>query len=272
MTRTGQPPLPHFVTALILASMFVASVSLAQTPLVRTSPAESPFPSVSGAELTKIEGVSDRSYLAAVMLPDGAGSVPVVVVLHGALGLNQAMMSLADTVRQAGFVVVIGCWQVGQAQTDGNRLCSEAIPQADWLADPAALCCAKELIAMARSLPGARTDRLGLYGLSIGGQAALWIASKGGNVQAVVADAPPSANVRASLSGLSAPLLLLHGTADRAVPVEQTRQYEEAARNLGKSVIAAYFDGAGHLASVQPESQAAARQRAVAFLREHLMK
>ena len=131
-----------------------------------------------------------------VLRPEGTGPSPVVVVLHGGLGLNKVMMSVAEDVRRAGFVVVIGCWQAGQAQAEGNRLCSEATPQAEWLADPATRCCAKELIAMARSLSGARVDRLGLYGLSIGGQAALWVASTGANVQAVVADAPPSAKPR----------------------------------------------------------------------------
>jgi dipeptidyl aminopeptidase/acylaminoacyl peptidase len=64
----------------------------------------------------------------------------------------------------------------------------------------------------------------------------------------------------------------LHGTADKLVSVEQTREYERAARALGKPVATAYFEGVGHLASVQPESQAEARRRAIAFLREHLLK
>jgi dienelactone hydrolase len=255
-----------------LLAAIVGSFGCAQTPPVRMSPADSPFPDVSGAQWTKIEGSSGRRFLTAVLRPDGTGPFPVVVVLHGGFGLNRTIMSVAEDVRRAGFVVVIGCWQAGQAQTEGNRLCSEAIPQAEWLADPAAHCCGKELIAMARSLPGVRADRLALYGLSIGGQAALWVASTGASVQAVVADAPPSAKPREVLAGLTAPLRVLHGTADKLVSVEQTREYERAARALGKPVATAYFEGVGHLASVQPESQAEARRRAIAFLREHLLK
>ena len=190
---TSRPSYPierHTVLVLLLLAALVASVGHAQTPPVRTSPADSPFPDVSSAQWTKIEGSGGRKFLTAVLRPEGSGSFPVVVVLHGGLGLNKTMMLLAEDVRQAGFLVVIGCWQAGQAQSDGNRLCAEATPQAEWLADPAAHCCAKELIAMARTVPGGRSDRLGLYGLSIGGYAALWVASTGGNVQAVVADAP----------------------------------------------------------------------------------
>jgi dipeptidyl aminopeptidase/acylaminoacyl peptidase len=167
---------------------------------------------------------------------------------------------------------------MGQAETEGNRICSEATPRAEWAANPSS-CCGKELIAMARTLPGARADRIGLYGMSIGGYAALWDASTGADVRAVVADAPahaPTINPRPAklldvLAGLSAPLLIMHGTADKVVPVEQSREYEQAAHSLGKQLFAAYFDGADHIVSVQSESQAEARKRAVAFLRQHLL-
>lgn len=266
-TNARRSPLQLFLFAAL-----VATVANAQTPPMRTSPADSPFPEFSSAQWTKIEGSSGHKFLTAVMRPVGTGPFSVVVVLHGGFGLTKEVMSVAQDVTRAGFAVVIGCWQAGRAQTEGNKLCSEATPQAEWLADPEARCCAKELIAMARSLSGARVDRLGIYGLSIGGQAALWVASTGASVQAVVADAPPSAKAREVLAGLTAPLLLLQGTADKLVPVEQTREYEKAAQALGKPVVAAYFEGVGHLASVQPESQAEARTRAVTFLRENLLK
>ena len=49
-----------------------------------------------------------------------------------------------------------------------------------------------------------------------------------------VTPTPPS--TRSVVAGLAAPVLLLHGTADPIVPVEQSRDYEHAARELGKSV------------------------------------
>jgi len=66
--------------------------------------------------------------------------------------------------------------------------------------------------------------------------------------------------------------MMMHGTADGVIPVEQSREYERAARALGKPVVVAYFEGVGHVVSVQPESQAEARRRAILFLREHLLK
>lgn len=102
----------------------------------------------------------------------------------------------------------------------------------------------------------------------------MWAASTGADVQAVVGDAPAHSPAKPLdvLAGLTAPVLVMHGTADKLVPVEQSREYERAARALGKPLDVVYFEGVGHIAGVQPESQAEARKRAIAFLREYLLK
>jgi carboxymethylenebutenolidase len=267
------------ILGLLLLAAFFSSVGHAQTPPVRMSPADSPYPDVAGAQWTKIEAASGRKFLTAILRPEGTGPFPVVVVLHSAGGLTKSNMSVAEDVARAGFLVVYGCWHAGERQTEGNRICAEATPQAEWVADPAAHS-GKELIALARTLPGARGDRIGLYGISRGGHAALWAASTGAGVQAVVVDAPahtPAINPRPAktldvLAGLAAPLLMMHGTADQLVPVEQSREYERAALALGKPLVVVYFEGVGHMVSLIKESQAEARQRGIAFLREHLLR
>ncbi len=230
-----------------------------------------------GARWYRLDGSNGRKFLTAIVRPQGTGPFPVVVVLHGSAGLGSRALSLAEDLAGAGFLVVVGCWQAGEGGTPGNAICSEATPQAEWVADPAANS-GKELIALAKTLPDARTDRVGLYGISRGGYAALWAASTGAGVQAVVADAPahrPSvtavpASSQDVVAQLDAPLLILHGTADQEIPVEQSRDYERAARALGKSITVVYFEGIGHMPSMLPESQVEARRRAIAFLREKL--
>ena len=123
---------------------------------------------VPGAQWIKVDGRGHK-FLAAVVRPPGDGPFPVVVLLHGASGLEMGHVALAQQISSAGFVVVVGCWQ---SVASPNPVCSEAPPQAAWQADPAANS-GKELIAAARTLPGARVDRSGLYGLSRGGLAAL---------------------------------------------------------------------------------------------------
>ena len=74
------------------------------------------------------------------------------------------------------------------------------------------------------------------------------------------------------MAGLAAPVLMMHGTADETNPVELSREYEKAAHDLGKPLVAVYFEGIGLFPSLQTKSQADARQRAIAFLREQLLK
>ncbi len=246
-----------------------------------------------GAQWIKVDGRGHK-FLAAVFQPQGGGPFPVVVLLPGSGGLQMGHVALAQEISSSGFVVVVGCWQsVASPPAPRPRpICSEAPPQAAWQADPAANS-GKELVAAARTLPGARAERIGVYGLSRGGHAALWAASTGASVQAVVVDAPahrprvtpaPPSTLDV-VAGLAAPTLLLHGTADPSAPVELSREYERAARALGKPVVAAYFEGVGHqvtlpsargeaesLAAARRGVQAEARRQAIAFLREHLLK
>jgi dienelactone hydrolase len=210
-----------------------------------------------GAQWIKVDGRGHK-FLAAVFQPQGGGPFPVVVLLPGSSGLHKGHVALAQEISRSGFVVVVGCWQSGAAPR-ANPICSEAPPQAAWQADPAANS-GKELVAAARALPGARAERIGVYGLSRGGHAALWAASTGASVQAVVVDAPAHRprvtpvppSTQDVVAGLAAPTLLLHGTADPSAPVELSREYERAARALGKPVVAVYFEGVGHQVTVPP--------------------
>jgi len=251
--------------------------------------------SAQDAQWIKVNTSSGHKLFAAVFRPQGTGPFPVVVVLHGSAGLQPAQLSLAEQIARAGFVAVAGCWQLiaSPPARVPNSVCAEAPPQAMWQANPAAHS-GKELIAAARTLPGVQSDRVGLYGLSRGGNAVLWAVSTGTHVQAIVVDAPAHHPPRATpappstltvIAGLSAPTLMLHGTADRAVPVEQSREYERAARALGKPLIAVYFEGMGHqvtaphfatepqaLADVRRKVESEARRQAIAFLRGHLTR
>jgi len=155
--------------------------------------------------------------------------------------------------------------------------CAEATSVGEWISDPADHS-GKELVALARSLPKARADRVGLLGISRDGHAALWAASSGAHVQAVVVDSPahepspmqvypPPRKPLTVLADLDAPVLMMHGTSDSVIPVALSREYEKAAREMGKPVTAEYFDGMGHMTTLLAD---APRRRAIEFLGEKL--
>lgn len=274
----------HFRRIVSRAFLLLAAISCAGgthfVSTLPTSPAQSPFGTVANTRWIYLTGTQGTRFLTAIVSPAGAGPFPVVVLLHGADGLAAPYMTVAETIARAGFLVVVGCWQAGLGGTAGNRLCSEATPEREWVADPAANS-GKELVELARSLPDARSDRVAIYGLSRGGHAALWAASTGADVRAVVVDAPAHApairpappSTHTVVAGLKAPLLLMHGTSDASIPVQQSREYERAAKAADRQIEAVYFEGVGHLVSVAPSSsQTEALARAVAFLRRHLTK
>jgi dienelactone hydrolase len=58
--------------------------------------------------------------------------------------------------------------------------------------------------------------------------------------------------VERGVAGWRVPALMLHGTADAAIPVSQAHDFEAALLAAGKSVEAHYYDGAGHNLSGEP--------------------
>lgn len=212
---------------------------------------------------------------AVVFRPTGAGSFPIVVVLPGSEGVHQGYIQWAPNFARAGFVTILGCW-FGTSQ--GQYPC----PSAPALQAPN-LQATKNVVALidaGRRVPGARRDRAGLVGNSLGGGMAAVAAASGADVQAVVAisgvlESVISRTVPTAISlvsNLRAPLLILHGTNDGNVPVREARSYEDRARRLGKSVQAYYYDGGEHGLPWSPRFGEDVFRRSVEFLNQYLQR
>jgi dienelactone hydrolase len=239
------------------------------------------------AEWIEVAGPDGHTQPAAVFRLAGPGPWPVVVVLHGAAGLPVEVLPLARSMAAAGFLTVAGCWHAGGPPGPtfaGYVDCSEAPPLLAAAYDPA-LRAPRALVAAARTLPGARADRVGVLGISLGGYPAVALASSGpggapgvraavaqGGIYAPVPQLGPPLPWYASdnAAALRAPLLILHGTADTTVPVQQGRDYELAARGAGAPVEAHYYEGVEHLVGFLPDSAEDARRRTVAFFGRYL--
>jgi dienelactone hydrolase len=267
-------PMSKTSLALRIVSSGIACLALlaatAQPLAPRATPAKSPFPSVKRAWVN-VETADGRKLLTTVIRPPSKGPSPAVVLLHGGEGLDETYLDIGAEIAKSGFVVVVGCWQ------KTNYVCADAPLTSDWVADPGAHC-GRELVEYARSLSGVDPDRIGIYAFSRGGHAALWAASTGAPVKAVVADSPahepaayniypPPPRPDTVLDGLTVPVLIMHGTADNVISVDQSRAYEKAARERGKPVEAVYIDGGRHMLG---RSSAEPRQRAISFFRAQL--
>lgn len=221
--------------------------------------------------------------LAAVARPQGAGPFPVVIVLHGTHGFAQQYVQLAQELSRGGLLAVAACWFSGGGGP-GSRFvtppigCPDAPPMraAD---SPEAQQTVDALVQAGRKLSGARPDRVGLFGHSRGGGAALNYILGEGNVQAAVLDSAGYPSRLADVAGhVKAPVLMLHGEADSPAnagsaltDVQMARQFEAALRRAGKPVEAVYYPGAGHNGIFTSPSQHDDEvQRMVAFYHRHL--
>ncbi len=112
---------------------------------------------------------------AAVFRPGDVGSHPVVVYLHGDSGLGAPMLAWAPKLAEAGFIALVGRYKPAP-MTPGRIDCSDCPLAQEGLA---------ALLDVAHRLPGARTDSVGILGLTGGAVEALRAARRS-DVQAVV--------------------------------------------------------------------------------------
>lgn len=116
------------------------------------------------------------------------------------------------------------------------------------------------------TITGDQQARFAVVGFSLGGALALALAARDHRIKAVVdffGFLPPGLE-RASLS----PTLILHGDADRVVPVSNAEAIERLVKSSGGSVQSHIYPGEGHGLSLASWPDAIARTQA--FLREHL--
>ena len=231
-------------------------------------------------EWIKVVAPGQGVMLAAVASPSGAGPFPTVVLLHGTHGFAREYVQLAEALAHEGLLAVAACWFSGGSGAGARFVtpidCPEAPPQRE-ASDAATLQVVDTLVAAARTLPDARPDRIGLFGHSRGGGAALNYVLATRNVRAAALNSAgyPGA-LTEFVSQVSAPLLILHGTADSPAEggsaftnIQMARDFEEALRRIGKPVESQYYEGSGHnsLFTSPGQFDDEAKHMAVFFLR-----
>lgn len=296
---SGAGPLASAATVAPTLAVPSPSAAPAASPSPRSlwSPAQAPVypcgPGVAsgscapkGIEWVAIESSLARPIVAAVLRPAAAVPAPIVVFLHGDGGLRPSEVDFAASLAKDGALVVVPCWQgrIGGRPSPQNIGCTQSAPLRSSAADVV-----KDVSAVAdaaRTLPGARPDRVVVVGHSAGAAASLLAASMGGHVQAVVAiDSPyPSESEGTAGLGLRArwgaaptehaadlavPVMIVHGTDDQQAPptsVDRARAFEREARERGKKIDTIYVDGGGHEFVFSELFTADLRARLIAFV------
>jgi len=211
-------------------------------------------------------GPSGAQILFGVKRNSEPGPHPPVLLVNASGGLNVDYVTFGDKLSDRGFDVALGCWFAASDIMDPQNLvipCTDA-PPFIGVAD-AAVPALDSLIDGARRALGASTPMVPI-GFSRGGGIVALRASEGSpepvvlvsgmyegwnGIDSTVPGGEVNVVERVS-SRWRAPTLILHGTADAAVPVVQAYDLEAALRAIGVDVEAHYYEGAGHNLAGEP--------------------
>jgi len=204
----------------------------------------------------------------AVLLPDTSG------------GFNRDYLVFADELAARGVDVAVACMYSAPDPLDpaGTRIpCADA-PRFDSIAETF-VAQLDSLVDGAYAILG-RDTPLAIMGFSRGAGVAAMRASAlrfepvilasgryedwGSNTTPTgLVDVAPRAN------HWVAPALIFHGTADAAVPIQQSYTLESALRAAGVDVDSRYYEGAGHNLSGEPSAHDDLVNRTIQFLCTH---
>lgn len=206
-------------------------------------------PRVNWLTITGADGDPASRQTGNIVRPPGPGPYPILIYLHGT-GLTRADLNVARQLADAGFLTMVVCWR----QFAG---CRQTVASDEGSVDA--------IVRVAQAQAGARVDRVGVLGISLGGWEVFNLLARRHDLSAGVAD---SAESGVDPAEIDAPILILAPEADRGV--SNSRETERALRGAGKSVEAHYFAGAGHVVTHDPHAGEAAITMTVDFLHRHL--
>lgn len=229
------------------------------------------------AETTNVTVGVKQNMRATLITPDGKGPYPAILLLHTSGGLRQADLDFGQRLAQEGYVVLVPAFLEAYGISASGRqatFTTEAAPiYADFLA----------ALDMLEHDPRVAGRKLGAIGFSNGGYFAMWLAATG-KVQAGVSyyGALSGAGTDKGLSRFrdafnknSAPVLILHGTADGTVPVAAAEHLSQIVAAAGSPCEFHPYDGAGHVfdrsgAAQDNAASADAWQRTLVFFAKYL--
>lgn len=176
-------------------------------------------------------GQAYASYLAA---PSTAGTYPGIVLIHSFNGLEEGYRTLSDRFAAEGFVVLAVGWQTFEREPSDATV-SQLV---------------QDGIAFLRARDDVDGERLGLTGFCAGGRYTMLLLPQLGAFNAGVAwyGFPYSGETQpASLvDDLDAPLLILHGTADRPSAIGDIYKYAGQLDAAGKRFELKVYQGEPH--------------------------
>jgi carboxymethylenebutenolidase len=171
-----------------------------------------------------------------------AGKGPAVVVIQEWWGLVPHIENLVDRFAAAGFAAIAPDLYHGKT-TKSPDDATKMLMELDVERAYAEISGAADYVL---SLPESTSSKFGVVGFCMGGALAQFTATRNPKVGAAVSFYGGFKKVPLEWDNLSAPLLLIFGENDRAVPPSQGIELQKELRAAGKDVHVAIYPGADH--------------------------
>jgi len=179
-----------------------------------------------------------QNYPAYITTPEDGGPFPAVVLLHSFNGLEPGYQVMVDRMATEGFVVIAPEWQT-YAQSPQDNVTEALI---------------RDTVAYLETRPEVNSSSIGLTGFCAGGRYTMLFLPQIEEFSAGVAwyGFPYSggqANGTAPaelIENITAPMLIIHGTADEASPVADIYRYATDLDTAGKYFELKVYQGEPH--------------------------
>lgn len=173
-------------------------------------------------------------------IPREGDNHPAVIVLHGSGGIRDGWAEQpASLLASRGFAVFV----VHYFERTGTFWADEATIRKHFRTWMKSI---SDAITWATSRPQVASGCVGLLGFSLGGYLALSVATEDPRVKAVVEYFGGLPEELSNGARNLPPVLILHGDADRTVPVAQARNIERYLRDHNIEHEVKIYRGAGH--------------------------
>lgn len=190
---------------------------------------------------------------------DRRASRPAVLVLHGSDGPGERYSAAARRVAAAGYRVFL----VHYLDRTGERRASYSSIASNFAAWASTV---QDAVTWIQGQPGVDGRRIGVLGVSLGGGLAIAEAARDPRIAALVdyyGFVPPSVGSGLGSGASLPPTLILHGDADRVVPVSNANTLDSLLAAQGVPHETVIYPGEGH--GFSAAAQADASRRITAF-------
>jgi carboxymethylenebutenolidase len=204
--------------------------------------------SPSWAETANLTIGTNRQMQATLFAPDGSGPYPGVLVLHTSGGLKPGDLEYARRLAAEGYVTLVPAFLEAYGLASFSRVESFTV-QADNIYRDFV-----NGIEVLRANPKVAGGKVAAIGFSNGGYFAMWLAGTGkvdagvsyyGALSGAGSDKTLS-RFKSAFSANSSPVLILHGTSDRTVPVAAAERLQSIVESAGSPVTIQLYKGVDH--------------------------